>query len=254
MRTICFMIEPQGGPLAVLSDIHANIEAFSRVLEDIDSQGITDIMSLGDVVGYGPDPEACTRIIMDRSIPCVLGNHEKGLRPKECPTNLNPVARDALNRTACLMEYDSANHLLSLPRKLESHGCLFVHGCPPDDVTTYLYKFDQEGLQKLFRQFDHRVCFVGHTHELQLFAFDSATVRQQKFGQETVKLNLENRYIVNVGSVGQPRDGTPDAKYVIFNPQEMTVETRFIPYDIQKTVDRIEELGFSKSLAVRLWG
>ncbi|MBU1611864.1 MAG: metallophosphoesterase, partial [Proteobacteria bacterium] len=119
------MNESPGGRVAVISDIHANLEALSRVLDDIDALGIMEIVSLGDVIGYGPDPQACADILRQRGIPSTLGNHEQGLRPGQCPTDMNPVARDALSRTACMLDEDTAASLRALPRSLERGGCHF---------------------------------------------------------------------------------------------------------------------------------
>lgn len=248
------MSESPSRPLAVLSDIHANLAAFTAVLEDMDAMGAGEAVCLGDVVGYGPDPQACVDLIRERSIPCVLGNHEKGLRSKECPMDMNPVARDTLNRTACMLDEPSAAFLRSLPRSREARGCLLVHGAPPDDPSTYLHKFDPRGLRNLFYRFDQRICFAGHTHDLMLHAFDGEKVRSSALKKGRIALDPGQRHIINAGSVGQPRDGDNRAKYLLFDSEAMTLDVRFVAYDIQATVDKLERLGFSKSLSVRLWG
>lgn len=248
------MIESAGPPIAILSDIHANLEALTRVLEDADSLGITEFVSLGDVVGYGPDPQACADLLAARGIDSTLGNHENGLRARSCPMDMNPVAQDALNRTACMLDEETAARLRSMPRSLERAGSLMVHALPPDNVSNYIFKLDQGALIALFHRFEQRVGFIGHTHELKLYGHDGAAVVKHDLKQGVTKLDPARRYLVNVGSVGQPRDGNSSAKYLIFWPEQMEIEVRFVEYDIQKTVDKIERLGFSKSLAVRLWG
>lgn len=128
----------------------------------------------------------------------------------------------------------------------------FVHGAPPEDVTTYLFELSSDDLAARFARYPEQVCFVGHTHELSLVSFDGRTVRVGCPVRGVTKLNPALRHIVNVGSVGQPRDGNNNAKYVRFDPQGFALEVRFVPYDFEKTARRIEELGFPRIFADRL--
>ncbi|MGE4503845.1 MAG: metallophosphoesterase [Desulfovibrionaceae bacterium] len=249
-------------PLAVLSDVHANLEALTAVLADLEAvlgrapEG-GDMVHLGDLVGYGPDPEACAGLLLGLGAPCLLGNHEKGLRPRENPTAMNPVARDALNRTAVLLAEETAARLRSLPRALEVRGCLCVHGCPPDSPTRYLHNVPSEERAALFASFGQRVCLCGHTHDLRLWTLHEdggGQVAVRSLHRGETRLDPAARHIVNAGSVGQPRDGDPSAKYLLLDTETLALEVRFVPYDAEATIAKLERLGFSKSLAVRLRG
>lgn len=238
--------------LAVLSDPHGNLEALKRVLEDVEAQGAEEIICLGDAVGYGPEPEAVVRLLRERGIPLVMGNHEHGIADKAQMCRFNPQARQALERTVCLLEPATVAFLAGLPRFLCLYGARFVHGCPPDRVNTYLYMIRDKALPALFGRFPEELCFVGHTHELALVEFDGAEARRLELAERT-SLAPGRRYIVNVGAVGQPRDGDNRAKYVLWEPEARTLTVRRVPYDIQKTVDRMRELDMPEVYADRLW-
>ncbi|WP_449242665.1 metallophosphoesterase family protein [Desulfovibrio sp.] len=240
------------GKLAVLSDPHGNLEALRRVLEDMDAQGAEEAVCLGDAVGYGPEPEAVVRLLRERGIPQVMGNHEHGIADKAQMCRFNPQARQALERTACLLEPATAAFLSGLPRFIVRHGARFVHGCPPDRVNTYLYMIRDKALPALFGRFPEEICFVGHTHELALVEFDGTEARNLDLNGGKL-FEPGKRYIVNVGAVGQPRDGDNRAKYVLWEPEARKITVRRVAYDIQKTVDRMRELGMPEVYADRLW-
>jgi predicted phosphodiesterase len=238
--------------LAVLSDPHGNLEALTSVLADMDAQAADAAVCLGDAIGYGPEPEAVVALLRARNIPLVMGNHEHGIADTAQLCRFNPQARQALERTACLLLPDTVTFLAGLPHFLSRFGARFVHGCPPDRVNTYLFGVKDVALPALFERFPERICFVGHTHELALVSFDGTTARRGDL-PESLRLTPGLRYIVNVGAVGQPRDGDNRAKYVLWEPVAGTLTVRRVAYDIQKTVDRMQELGLPQVYADRLW-
>ena len=238
--------------LAVLSDPHGNLEALTSVLADMESQGADGAICLGDAIGYGPEPEAVVELLRARSIPMVLGNHEHGVADEAQMCRFNPQARQALERTACLLLPATVHFLANLPHFLSLYGARFVHGCPPDRVNTYLFGVKDLALAALFGRFPEKICFVGHTHELALVVFNGTRAWREDL-PETLQLEPGLRYIVNVGAVGQPRDGDNRAKYVLWEPEAGTVTVRRVAYDIQKTVDRMQELGLPQIYADRLW-
>ncbi len=239
--------------LAVLSDIHGNLEAFQEVLADLDRQGVDRVVSLGDNVGYGPEPEAVVRLLQARGIPSVLGNHEWGLCRPEHLGWFNPGAQRALVRTGELMGEEALCTCCSLPRFRTWEGSRFVHGFPPDDVVTYLFSVDHDTLEQTLRDMDEEICFVGHTHELVLVRLGGGGVDVRPLDPGVVSLDVEGPWLVNAGSVGQPRDGDNRAKYVIWDPQARTLEVRFVSYDIRKTADGIVAAGMPRRYADRLW-
>lgn len=238
--------------LAVLSDIHGNLEAFTSVLVELKSFQSSEMVCLGDAIGYGPEPEAVVRIIRERNIPMVLGNHEQGAADAGLLCRFNPQARDALRRTVCLMEPETIAWCSARPRFLVRDGLRFVHGCPPDRVTTYFFTIKDAALPALFQRFPEDICFVGHTHELGLAVFDGRRAWREDLPDRAV-LPRGLRHIVNVGAVGQPRDGDNRAKYVTWEPDSRTLTVHRVPYNIRKTVDRIIELGLPRVYADRLW-
>ncbi|MCP4668294.1 MAG: metallophosphoesterase family protein, partial [Deltaproteobacteria bacterium] len=156
--------------LAVISDIHGNLEALKEVLADMDRSGIDDIICLGDNVGYGPEPEAVVRLLRDRGIPSVMGNHEWGLLDDARLSWFNPSARRALIETRRLLSDETIGYIRGLPLFRTLEGCRFVHGFPPDDITTYLFDVSPYRFKETLREMEENICFVGHTHVLGLIS------------------------------------------------------------------------------------
>ncbi len=240
--------------LAVLSDAHGNIEALNRVLEDMDGLGLFRAVFLGDAIGYGPEPEASARALLDRDIPMVLGNHEKGVADKHSRMWFNPQAYKSLEKTRSLLTSDTEARLAALPASLVLDDMRFVHGTPPDSVTRYLFELDDDQLRDCFASYPERLCFAGHTHELMRYTLcPDGSLERMPLARGVVGLDPEARHIINAGSVGQPRDGNNNAKYVVYDRDKDSIEVRYVPYDIKKTADRIIELGMPRAYADRLW-
>jgi predicted phosphodiesterase len=239
--------------LAILSDIHGNLEAFKEVLADMAEANIDEAVCLGDNIGYGPEPDEVVKLLREQAIPSVMGNHELSLVDPEYLSWMNPSAQKSLILTAQLLSADTIEYLKTLPPAIPFHGSLCVHGCPPDSVTTYLFELSRKVLKELFLAMPEKVCFVGHTHDLEIFTFDGQKVKGAPLREGVVKLDQENQYLINIGSVGQPRDGNNNAKYVIWDNESGTLEVRFVPYDIATTAEKILKLGFPEFNADRLW-
>lgn len=252
--------------IAVLSDIHGNLEALHAVLADLDAlspalPAVSQVINLGDMVGYGPEPDACVKLLRERGIQSILGNHEHGLLEAQARGWFNPQARKALDRTRTLLSDESLMYFRTLARTCEVEGALFVHGCPPGLVSKYLYELDDHALRETFALYENRLCFVGHTHELERISlFGEAQDRKlerKELGKGGVSLAPTARHIINAGAVGQPRDGNNKAKYLLWEPasgqKPDRVEVRFVPYDIAKTAAGIIEKGLPTVYADRLW-
>jgi len=239
--------------IAILSDIHGNLEAFREVLRDLEEAQPEKIVCLGDAIGYGPDPEAVVRLLQSRSIPTLLGNHEWALRHPAHLEWFNPSARRSLERTLELLSPEAVRVVTGWPATLRLEEALCVHGCPPDSVIRYLFEVSQEEFPALFASYEEPLCFVGHTHQLLWVRWDGRRVSSGRFREDVLALDPSCRYIVNVGSVGQPRDGDNRAKYVLWDTQARTIHVRRLPYDIAKTAEKILALGFPRINADRLW-
>lgn len=239
--------------LAIISDIHGNLEAFTQVLNDIDASGIDEILCLGDNIGYGPDPERVVEIIRERQIPCVMGNHELGIVDPLYLDWFNPVARKSLLITGHLISPETVEYIRRLNAFMVMDGCLCVHGTPPASITNYLFELTRSQLLQLSRTMQEDVCFVGHTHDLELIQMNEQDTSAMALYEGVFSLPENRKVIVNVGSVGQPRDGNNNAKYVIWDTAARQIEVKFISYDIGTTVDKILRLGFPSVNAKRLW-
>ena len=239
--------------VAIVSDIHGNLEAFKEVLSDIARSNVARIISVGDNVGYGPDPEEVVQLLKSRGIPSVMGNHELGLANPSYLNWFNDAARQSLILTKRLLQPETLNYLKHLPTSLVAYDSLFVHGCPPDSITTYLFEVPDPTLAGIISHLKQRISFVGHTHILQLITLKEGRITRRPLAQGIYKLDPDAKYVINVGSVGQPRDEHNAAKYAIWDIETDTLEVRFIPYDIAKTAEKILRLGFPAINAHRLW-
>jgi len=238
--------------IAVLSDIHGNIEAFDQVLADLDQQGTDRVVSLGDNVGYGPEPEAVIQRLRERGIVSVLGNHEYGLVFPGRRNWFNAKAKKALAITESLLSAESLELMAQMPRSIVEPDYYFVHGYPPQSVHTYLFTKEAEDLRGTFERFPAKIFFLGHTHMLELVTLEGGYCTRRDISAGTYHLDPDNRFMVNVGSVGQPRDHDPHAKYVIWDEAERTLTVRFVEYDVAKTAKGIIERGIPETYAERL--
>ena len=132
------------------------------------------------------------------------------------------------------------------------HQAFFVHGFWPDSVRHYLHQMPDVEILHAFEQMEESICFLGHTHQLELIEYDGKRIERKSLKKETVYLNEKHRYIINIGSVGQPRDGNNNAKYVIWEPEIKRLELRFVPYDIESVVKKIIASGLPAAHAYRL--
>ncbi len=243
---------------ALISDLHSNIEALEAVFRRIDELGVSEVNCLGDVVGYGAEPELCTRMVMDRCKWVIMGNHDYGLAGSL--DEFNPLASEALMYTRKRLKPHFLaprkkamwQFLTTLPEKMEDHGFLFCHGSPRNPIMEYVLKSDgflePEKMIGIFDGLD-RPCFVGHTHWPGIhrsdFRFTQAVDEHRVFD-----LAEGEPAIINVGSVGQPRDGDPRASFAVVTDNR--VEIHRVAYDIRATQAKIMAAGLHPALAERL--
>ncbi len=238
--------------MAILSDIHGNLNAFEEVLKDIDALSVSKIFSLGDNIGYGPEPEAVIERLQTRGIPSVLGNHELAVTDASELDWFNPVARESLLKTVDMLSPASIERIHQFPYCRVEDDVRFVHGFPPDSPVVYQFQASEDDLVKTFSELHEQIFFTGHTHYPEIIEYNAGAIQKYKLGRKILQLNAEARYIINVGSVGQPRDGNNNAKYVLFDTAARSVELRYIPYDIESTVQKILDAGLPEAHALRL--
>ena len=231
---------------AIISDIHGNLAALDAVLEDIQGQNVDRIVCLGDVIGYGPNPCECLDRTMEFDF-CVLGNHDSSALFD--PEGFNIAAEQAIFWTRDQLEVceqgsdvsrQRMQFLCSLPRLVDEGNVLFVHGSPRGPTNEYVFPEDTQNIKKMEKLFSlvPHLCFQGHTHVPGVFTTDLRFVRPIDTGSGYGVSDRSQRLMINVGSVGQPRDGDPRSCYVVFD--EEVVEFRRVAYDVERTVKAIE--------------
>lgn len=229
--------------IAVISDIHANLEAFEAVLRDISYSKVEKIISLGDNIGYGADPEPVMELLLSNNITSVLGNHEWAcINDKVYRWYIKDVKK-SLDMTKAMISEASFDYMKRLALNLKAHETLFVHGFPPDSVRHYLHQIGDHQIKKTLRQLKGKICFVGHTHRIRLAGLKDEKVQVSRVENEWVQLNENSPYIINVGSVGQPRDGDVRAKYILYDSGIRRLTIRKIDYDYRTAAQKILDAG-----------
>lgn len=226
---------------AIISDIHANLEALEAVLQDIRAQGIEEIYCLGDIVGYGPNPCECVDLVMDCKV-VLLGNHDQGALFD--PEWFNIGAERAIFWTRQVMESGPPKEcqrrwdfLGELPRMHTEDNLMFVHGSARNPLNEYVFPEDIYNQRKMERIFAlvNSVCFQGHTHIPGIFTEDLNFISPEEVDYQ-FKLGSQ-KYLINVGSVGQPRNGVPLSSYAVLDGD--TVHFRRVQYEVEKTIAKI---------------
>ena len=239
--------------VAVISDIHGNFDALTAVLADIDNSRIDTVVCLGDCIGYGAEPELVIQTLDKRGIPSTLGNHEQAVLDRDRLEWFNPMAKASLVKTVSMLSEKTLRMIASFPTVLTANGSRFVHGFPPASVSTYSFELSPKDKRRVLDNLTESVSFFGHTHDLCIITYDGHTLTDAPLGSEPVAILPNHRYVVNVGSVGQPRDGNNKAKYVIWDKDGATLEVQFVPYDIAAAADKIIAAGLPEIHAKRLW-
>lgn len=243
--------------IGVLADVHSNLEALEAVLEDMGR--VDQIWCLGDVVGYGPEPNACCEVLSQgnlqsqrtQKVICVAGNHDWGVLGKLDLAWFNNFAREAITITQKIIKKEPRTFLESLPEIQKLDKVVLVHGSVREPLTKYIFERHQAAIN--FENFSEKICFVGHTHYPVIFEMDEEIVREiVPHFQKKVKLRKGCRYIINPGSVGQPRDGDWRASYGLFDDHNLSFEFRRVEYPIEKNQKKMRKLGLPEFLVQRL--
>jgi predicted phosphodiesterase len=233
---------------AIIADIHANLEAFQVVLDDIKQQKCTHYACVGDVVGYGANPKECLEIVRKIGMPCVKGNHDEYCSSEEQLDGFNPHAAEAVAWTREQLNDEERQWLRDLKYFRMVTSFSMVHATL-DGPQRWGYVFDKLAAAASFTYQNTGVCFFGHTHVPVAFIRDSM-VRGGTYSK--FKVEQGKKYFVNVGSVGQPRDNNPKAAYVVYDVDEGTIELRRLDYDIAAAQKKILDAGLPPRLAERL--
>ena len=234
---------------AVLSDIHGNLDALRAVLADA-AVHADAVLVLGDVVGYGAEPAACVDLVGTHARAVVAGNHEHAVTGRMALTWFNPYARAAAEWTRTRLDGDCTAYLDALPVRAVVDDATLVHASPHQPEEWDYLVSEEDGLAA-FTAFDTRLCFVGHSHVPAMWSLGSSGPDYAR-GDVDVHLDAGRRYIVNVGSVGQPRDRDSRAAYAVWDLDGRRVAVRRVAYDVAAARGKIVAAGLPRPLADRL--
>ena len=237
---------------AIIADIHANLTAFTAVLEDIKRRGeMEEVWCLGDVVGYGPDPHQCLELLRQYHHVCVAGNHDLAAIGKLSLSEFNPDAAVACRWTAQQLDPGDVDYLEGLPQVIEKDDFTLVHGSPREPIWEYLLSISSA--RENFAHFRSPFCLVGHSHVPSIFKYTETGGCSFSPFRVNVGLVLgRSRLIINPGGVGQPRDSDPRASYAVYDSEAKMVRLYRVPYDIGITQARMVEHNLPMRLVSRL--
>lgn len=235
---------------AVISDVHSNLEALHVVIKDIKKRRIKKILCLGDLVGYGANPNECVELCLEESDHIVAGNHDWAALGKTDIRTFNPIAAEAIRWTQEQLTESSRKRLSTLPLR-ENVGDIFLVHASPKEPEAWHYLFRLEEFKKHFQCFEQGICFIGHSH-MPGAVFQDANGYTDFIRDNPFPLIDGRRYIVNVGSVGQPRDLDPRACYAIYDGNARAIEYIRLDYNIPRAQQKVLDAGLPEALADRL--
>lgn len=244
--------------IGIIGDIHGNKTALRAVLDHADECDCW--WCVGDVVGYGPDPNQCVEIVTSLGASIVAGNHDLGSVGKISISSFNQDARKACEWTSGILSEQNRTVIEALLKELTpAPGVLLTHGGPIDPVWNYISSRDDA--QMNFMSFDQKLCFHGHSHVPMVFRVKEGEMREKSTADigylspvygEPIQVQEDSRYLINVGSVGQPRDNDPRSCYVIYDSDERIFTYNRVDYDIDEVQERMAFVGLPEFLIARL--
>ncbi len=238
---------------AVIVDIHSNLEAFTAVLERIQTLKAAKVVCLGDMVGYNANPNEILDICRKEKVLCVLGNHDVRASGIEEPEDFNPAARAAVIWTRKQLTAENREFLRKLPRERRYRSCFLFHGSV-HDTDRYILSLDDavENFSRL-ASLPHAISlgFFGHTH-VRMVLNSKAGVVTASVSSKDLELSSGTRYLINPGSVGQPRDGDPRAAFLVYDDQNRKITFHTAEYDVRACQEKIIRAGLPPALAERL--
>ncbi len=233
----------------IFGDVHGNLEAFQEVIEQYKKEDIDRYISVGDIVGYGADPKWCIEEVKRLKAGSVCGNHDWASAGRLSPGYFNHAAQEAVKWTQGVLDGDEKEFLKSLTLVIDEENFSIVHGSLewPD---LFYYITDTGSAYRCFQKMERRICFIGHSHVAEIFMMAGNKITHT-FGNR-VDVERGVKYIVNVGSVGQPRDRNPLAAFAIYDTKDETVEIKRVRYDIESAKNKILKQGLPHILGYRL--
>lgn len=237
--------------LALISDIHANLEALEAVFRDIEKEKVETVHCLGDVVGYGSDPSACVTLVDEHCDVKLMGNHEYAILELTSTENYNSAAKQATDWTKEQMSDFDLSTISNFKMSVALDNKTRVVHASPQEPEKWHYILSPTKAFDAFLSFKENICFFGHTHLPQIYIEMDDSLPRGKAGHDFLP-DPDNRYLINVGSVGQPRDNDPRACYVIFDTEEYEIIYQRVEYDIKTTQQKMLQANLPQMLAQRL--
>ena len=234
----------------VFSDLHSNLEALNKFEKEISSIPYDRLVCLGDIVGYGADPNLCIDWVRNNVAFTLAGNHDLAVVDKTDISYFNSYAIEACKWTQKILTAENRTFLESLPMDREENGVYWVHASPYQPARWH-YIVSKKDAEKHFCSFDAPVCFVGHSHK-PIILEQKSDGEINDYVADLWDIEPENRYIFNDGSLGQPRDGNTKPMYILYDSDERTVEFKRFDYDFTQTQNKIIDNGLPAYLADRL--
>ncbi len=235
---------------AFYSDVHANYEALEAVIADFARKDVSRSFFLGDAVGYGASPNECVEQIAAISEVRLLGNHDEAALNEEPPGDFNQYAKTAMDWTRATLDTRAKAIMQTFTIGEVREGFCLAHGSP-DQPEQWNYVLDQVSAGQALSACSGQACLVGHTHQ-PLFFYQNGEGLPTASAVNEFELEQNKRYVVNVGSVGQPRDGDPRAGYVLYDPEKRRLQFRRVAYNIKMAQEKIRQAGLPEFLASRL--
>ena len=235
---------------AIISDIHSNLEALTTVLAHIENNKVDNILCLGDIVGYGPNPNECVELVKSNCLKVIAGNHDVACIDISEAEYFNYFAKQAIFWTGDNLTDSSRSFISQLPLHEEIENAYLVHASP-DNPADWNYVTSIVEAKFSFLYFDNQICFIGHSHVPIIYV---KTVDNKVNESEKNYLTIETneRYLINIGSVGQPRDNNPDAAYAILDTDKKEYQLIRVPYDYKETQKKMVEQNLPFFLIERL--
>lgn len=234
----------------IFSDLHSNLEALTQFEKNIETITHDKLVCLGDIVGYGADPNPCVEWVMENVDFSVAGNHDWAAVDKTETSYFSLNAYASCQWTRKKLTDENKNFLRSLSIDREEGGVYWVHASPNNPKAWHYVTSKSDG-ERLFQSFDAPICFVGHSHK-PVFLEQTPNGDVKSYVSDNWKIKPENRYIFNVGSLGQPRDGNPDPAFMVYDSENRTVKIHRFQYDLNSAQNKIRENGLPSDLADRL--
>jgi predicted phosphodiesterase len=239
--------------IAILSDIHSNLEALKSVIEDFKNEKVDVIYCTGDLVGYAANPNELIALLRQNKIKGVMGNHDYACLDDEMEYKMVKNARLAIAYTSQVLSSRNFNFLKELPRFIKENGIYLTHGLPPESFNQYVSLQSNHSLLNAFSSFQEQVAFVGHSHLFEIYEFyENNKIKRITFDDNSFILNPTSRYIISAGSVGQPRDENRAAGYLIYDTTKQMIIKRKVNYNVELTITKIKAAGLPIENGLRL--